>query len=88
VVRVVKELAVLPTITTHLVARCPAQQRLVGATHAVAFYTDAPPPASAAQQVRVKQVVHGGTVRVSAKSVGVIPDHTVVQVDLVCAVAA
>jgi hypothetical protein len=88
-VRVVKTLGVLPTVTTHLVARCAASQRLVRVTHAVAFYSDAPPSARIAQTVRVKQVVRDdGKVLVSAKGGPAVPLRTIVQVDLVCAVAA
>jgi hypothetical protein len=86
--RVVKQLTVLPSITTRLVARCAARQRLVRATYAVAFFTDTPPPIGLAQSVRVKQVVTGGNVRVSALGGEGIPARTIVQVDLVCAVAA
>jgi hypothetical protein len=87
-VRIVKELAVLPRLTTHLVARCAATQRLVRATTAVAFYGDTPPSARVAQSVHVKQVVRTGRVQVSARGGAAIPTRTVVQVDLVCAVAA
>ena len=87
-VRIVKELAVLPKLTTHLVARCAATQRLVRATTAVAFYSDTPPSARVARSVRVKQVVHTGRVQVSALGGAAIPARTIVQVDLVCAVAA
>ena len=86
-VRVVKQLSVLPTLTTHLVARCPANQRLVRTTYALGFFTDAPPAASAVKGVRVKQTVRSGTVRVSAHGALGIPAGTIVQVDLTCAVA-
>ena len=87
-VRVVKQLTVVPSLTMHLVARCPAGERLVRATHAVAFYSEAPPPARVALSVHVKQVVRNGSVRVSARGGSGIPERTIVQVDLVCAVAA
>jgi hypothetical protein len=86
--RVVKQLAVLPKISTRLVARCAAEQRLVHATYAVAFFSDDPPSAKIAQSVRVKQVVRDGAVHVIAQGGAGIPEHTIVQVDLVCAVAA
>jgi hypothetical protein len=86
--RVVKQLAVLPKTTTRLVARCAAKQRLVHATYAVAFFSDAPPSASVAKSVRVKQAVRSGAVRVTARGGAGIPERTIVQVDLVCAVAA
>jgi hypothetical protein len=86
-VRVVKQLAVAPALTTHLVARCAAQQRLVRATYAIAFNTDTPPSARAAQSVHVKQVLRSGAVRVSVRGSAATPASTIVQVDLLCAVA-
>jgi hypothetical protein len=85
-VRVVKELLVLANRTMTLVAGCPANARLVRATHAVAFYTDSPPPDRVAQSVHVKQVVRKGNVRVSAHGGSGISGRTIVQIDLVCAV--
>ena len=87
-VRVVQQLTVLPIVTTNLVAHCAASQRLVRATYAVAFFSDTPPSARVAQSVHVKQVVRNGNVRVSAHGGLAIPENTIVQVDLVCAVAA
>jgi hypothetical protein len=87
-VRVVQQLTVLPIVTTSLVAHCAASQRLVRATYAVAFFSDAPPSARVAQSVHVKQIVRNGNVRVSARGGLAIPEHTIVQVDLVCAVVA
>lgn len=86
--RVVKELTVLPKITTHLAAHCVGGARLVHATNAIGFFSDTPPSAQVAQSVRVKQVVRGGTVRVTAKGGAGIPLRTIVQVDLTCAVTA
>jgi hypothetical protein len=86
--RVVKQLTVLPRITTHLVARCASGTRLVHATNAVGFFSDAPPSAQAAQSVHVTQVVRGGNVRVTARGDAGISVRTIVQVDLTCAVAA
>ncbi len=85
-VRVVRKLMVLPGLTMQLVARCPARQRLVRATPAVAFYSESPPPAALVQSVRVKQVVRRGSVRVSAHTSLANQTTTIVQVDLVCAV--
>ena len=85
--RVEKQLTVLPGLTMSLVARCPADARLVRSTFAVGFYTDAPPPARVVNSVRVKQVVRSGNVHVSARGGMEIPERTIVQVDLVCAVA-
>jgi hypothetical protein len=86
-VRIVKQLTVLPGLTMHVVARCAAHQRLVTATHAVGFNTEAPPSARLAQKVRVTQVVRNGSVHVSARGGFGVPEHTIVQVNLVCAVA-
>ena len=87
-VRVVKELLVLPSLTMRLVARCPAHQRLVSATHAVGFYSDKPPPVGrVAQSVHVKQVVRNKGVAHVARAGHRVPTRTIVQVDLVCAVA-
>jgi hypothetical protein len=88
-VRIVKELLVLPGITTHVIARCAVNQRLVHATHAVGFYSNDPPSAGVAQSVQVQQVVRKGSVRISARgSAADTTTRTIVQVDLVCAVAA
>ncbi len=86
-VRVVQELQVLPSITTRLTVRCPAPLRLVHATHAVAFYREAPPGVGVVQSVHVKQTVRSGNVHVSARGdIGLVGGRTIVQVDLVCAV--
>jgi hypothetical protein len=84
--RIVKQLLVLPGITTHVVARCAANQRLVHATHAVGFYSNSPPSAGVARSVRVQQVVRSGSVRISARGSTGDTTRTIVQVDLVCAV--
>jgi hypothetical protein len=87
--RVVKELVVLPTLTLHLAARCPAGRRLVSATHAVGFYGDKPPTLAVAQSVRVTQRVRNGVVHITANGgTGRLEGRTIVQVDLVCAVRA
>jgi hypothetical protein len=86
-VRIVKELVVLPRLTLGLVARCPAHQRLVSATHAVGFHSASPPSANVIRSVHVTQVVRNGTVRVSARGgTGSAEMRTIVQLDLVCAV--
>jgi hypothetical protein len=85
--RVVKELVVLPSLTLRLAARCPAGQRLIGATHAIGFFGDKPPTAGVAQSVHVTQRVRNGVVHVSARGgTGLLERRTIVQVDLVCAV--
>ena len=86
--RVVKQLAVLPKISTRLVARCAAEQRLVHATYAVGVLQRR----SAVGQDRAERSREagrpGGAVHVIAQGGAGIPEHTIVQVDLVCAVAA
>lgn len=86
--RVVRELMVLPSITMRLDVRCPVKHRLVRATHAVAFYTVAPPRAAVVRSVHVKQAVRNGVVHISARGGTGEETHTVVQVDLTCAVSA
>jgi hypothetical protein len=67
-------------------ARCPARKRLIGATHAVGFYTAAPPRASLIAKVRVAQTLRGGSLHVTVRA-GALPVvvNAIVQVDLVCA---
>jgi hypothetical protein len=60
--------------------RCPANERLSGATHAIGFYSAAPPTARAAQAVHVTQTIRNGTVLLAIKARAT----AVVQVDLVC----
>jgi hypothetical protein len=70
-------------------ARCPAGQRLIGATHAIGFYGDKPPTIGVVQSVHVTQTVRNGVVHVSARGgTGLLEGRTIVQVDLVCAVPA
>jgi hypothetical protein len=87
-VRIVKELVVLPSLTMRVVARCPAHQRLVSATHALGFHSESPPSADVVRSVHVTQVVRNGSVRVSAIGTAAAAEtRIIVQVDLVCAVA-
>jgi hypothetical protein len=71
--------------THRYVASCKAGERLVGATHAVAFYTTTPPPPTLASSVSATQSVRGGrlhlVVRASPAAAEV---RSVVQVDLSC----
>jgi hypothetical protein len=68
------------------VARCPARERLVGATHAIAFYTKAPPSPGLAATVRVEQAIHNGRVYVTVHGAPEIRGvSAVVQLDLLCA---
>jgi hypothetical protein len=61
-------------------ARCPRNERLSAATHAVGAYGAVPPPASFARGIRVTQRVHAGVVTVSIASTV----RAVVQIDLLC----
>jgi hypothetical protein len=68
------------------VARCPARERLVGATHAIAFYMKAPPSPGLAATVRVEQAIRNGHVYVTVHGAPEIRGvRAVVQVDLLCA---
>ncbi len=65
---------------------CAAGERLVGATHAVGFYTDQPPNAALVASVTASQAVRGGRVVVTVRSgTGVIGVRAVVQAEAVCA---
>lgn len=61
-------------------ARCPAHERLVGATHAVGFYSTLPPPARVARAVRVTQRLRGDAVTLRIRSAAT----AIVQLDLLC----
>lgn len=67
------------------VARCPSRRHLLQATHAVGFFTAAPPAAALVRSIAVKQAVAGELVRLTVRA-GALPGvRAVVQVDLVCA---
>ena len=89
--RVVKELPVSPGLR-RLTASCGPGRRLVRATHAVGFYTFAPPSAALVADLQVRQVVRAGLVRVTAHAGALFRSlpavAAIVQVDLTCAVAA
>lgn len=85
-VRIVKELTLLPTVTVRLTARCPTQLRLVHATHALGFFSDAPPSLGVVQSVRVTQTVRNGIVHVTARGGLGLGARTIVQLALTCAV--
>lgn len=61
-------------------ARCPANERLLQATHAIGFYGDAPPPAAAARNVSVRQTVRNGLVRLTIRT----KVRATVQLNLLC----
>jgi len=79
------QLTVLPGVQ-RFVFRCPAKQRLAGATHAIAFYLPAPPTAQLAGSVRVEQAISNGRVYVTVHGAPEIHSvRAIVQVDLLCA---
>jgi hypothetical protein len=61
-------------------ARCPAGERLSGATHAIGFYGQAPPSVRAARAVRVKQTIRNGVVSLAIRARA----QAVIQLDLIC----
>jgi hypothetical protein len=73
------------TGTHRYVEHCAAGERLVGATHAVAFYTVAPPSRALAASIAVVQALKGGRLHVSVHAGPAAGEvRAVVQVDLVC----
>ena len=86
------EQAIIPTAAQLTVApgvhryvmHCPAGKRLVGATHAIGFYTDDPPEAALIRSVGVRQTVSGGTVHVVVRAGPLEGVNAIVQVDMVC----
>ena len=71
--------------THRYVKRCAANERLVSASHAVAFYTAAPPTRALAASVAVEQSVGNGRLHVSVHGGPAAGEvRAVVQVDLLC----
>jgi hypothetical protein len=71
--------------THRYVKRCAAGEQLVSATHAIAFYTVAPPTRALAASVGVVQSVRGGRLHVSVHGGTAAGEvRAVVQVDLLC----
>lgn len=65
---------------------CASGERLIGAAHAVGFYTQAPPSASQAAAVQTRQVVRASRVVVSVRSGKALAGvRAVIQVGAVCA---
>jgi hypothetical protein len=79
-----------PGDTRTLAARCAANERLVGSSHAVGFRRKAAPSAAIMGSVRVERSVQGAGVDVTAVRGGAIPFATrvEVQVHLLCASGA
>lgn len=71
--------------THRFVERCRKGSQLAGATHAVGFYTTAPPSAATVRSVTVEQAIVAGTVHLVVHA-GPLPGvKAIVQVDMDCA---
>ena len=76
------------TGTHRYVERCAAGERLVSASHAIAFYTATPPSRTLAAAVTATQKLSGGRLHVTVHATpAVVEVRAVVQVDLVCVAA-
>ena len=78
----VVQLTVVPGIHRY-VSHCPARKRLLGATHAIGFFTATPPSPATIASVAVAQSVRGGNVRVTVRALDGVA--ATVQLDLECA---
>jgi hypothetical protein len=77
---------VRPASTEHVTKACATGETLLAASHAVGFYTQAPPSASEAAGVVVSQTVKKGRIAVSIRRGGATRTvRAVVQIDAVCA---
>jgi hypothetical protein len=66
-------------------ARCSTRDRLAGATHALGFFADSPPPVSVVRAIHVDRRVRGGAVRLTVRAgAAVAGTRAVVQLDLIC----
>ena len=81
------ELPVLPGTHRFLIG-CPPSRTLVSATHAIGFYTTAPPKPALTRRVTVSQALTGGRVSLTVHAGSLPGVRAIVQVDLVCAAAA
>lgn len=78
------QLSVQPGVHRY-VERCPSRRDLAGASHAVGFFTAAPPTAELVRSVTVTQTVRAGVVLLVVRS-GPLPGVTaIVQVEMNCA---
>jgi hypothetical protein len=69
-----------------VVQGCAAGERLVGAAHAIGFYTSAPPTDALVANVTAVQAVRGGRVVVSVRSgTSLLGVRAIVQAEAVCA---
>jgi hypothetical protein len=79
------ELGIVPGDSTRI-AHCAKNERLVDATHALAFFGDAPPTVALVRAVTASQRIRGNTVVLHVHgSAAVAHAQVIVQLDLVCA---
>ncbi len=84
-VRRVTEVAARAGVTRRVVRACHAGEKLVGATHAVGFKTDAPPTRAQATAVKVARRTARGRVTLTVRGGAAIRGvPALVQLDLVC----
>lgn len=84
--RRVSEIAARPGGTRTVRQTCKPGESLVGATHAIGFYTDKPPARALAAAVHVRRSTANGRVTVTIRAGDAVRGvRAVVQLDLVCA---
>ncbi|MBV8064064.1 MAG: hypothetical protein JOY73_00910 [Actinobacteria bacterium] len=66
-------------------ARCPADRRLIDATHAIGFYTPSPPSPSLLDRISVEQTTTGNVVKLVVRAGALSGVKVVVQLDVECA---
>ncbi len=85
-IRRVSNVTLRPGGVQRVAQGCAAGERLVGAAHAVGFYTATPPSDALVSSVTAAQVVRGGRVVVSVRSgAALFGVNAIVQVEAVCA---
>lgn len=84
-VRRVSQIAVSAGATRRFVGTCGRNERVVSATHAVAFYSTSPPAASLARAVHVQERLRPGAVALTIRaSRAIAGTRTIVQLDILC----
>lgn len=72
----------------HVTLGCPGGERLVGGTHAVGFFSTAPPSGRAVRSVAVTRALRGGHVVVDVRTgPAAVAAHGTIQVAAICAVS-
>jgi hypothetical protein len=85
-VRRVQTVNLLAGDAQHVTASCRRDERLVEATHAVGFYTEAPPSSAVVSRVVTREAVGGDRIVVSIRTAaGLGKVRAEVQADAVCA---